>query len=120
VDIVSMTDLPLKDIPRLAKRLIETAEFLDGFFTWSWTTRDRNPRGAAIAEPRWEIRNRTGRPHDPELAALIDAAFRAAGHKEGFWIDATALDRIEKREKEGRVKAARRLRSRVNRHSPSK
>jgi hypothetical protein len=61
-----------------------------------------------IALLRWTIRNRTGSPHDFELATLIDAASHAAG-KSGIYLDATTLARIEKLEMEGRVKAACRL-----------
>ena len=57
-----------------------------------------------------------GAIRDSDVASGIEVSVAMTG----FYIDATALDRIEKREKEGRVKAARRLRSRVNRHSPSK
>ncbi len=114
VSIVSKRDSPLAEIVTLHRRLAETADFVEKFLSWNWYTRDRNQRNAVIAELRWEIRWRTGKPHDAELGILIDAAFRAAGVKETFYIDATALDRIEKREKEGRVKATGRLRSRLN------
>jgi len=120
VSIMSVTDYPVGEISGLGKRLAETAAFLEQLLSWNWYIRDRNPRNALIAELRWIIRERTGRPHDSELGVLIDAAFRAAGVNEGFYIDATTLDRIEKREKEGRVKATRRLRSLLNRISPSK
>ena len=82
-------------------------------------SRDRNPRNALIAELRWVIRWRTGSPHDRELTILIDAAFQAAGVKNGFYIEPSALDRIEKREKEGRVKAVSRFRSRLRSIYPS-
>ena len=110
VSIVSKTNCSLSEIRKLSRHLIETAEFVEKFLSWDWYTRDCNSRNALIAELRWETRSRTGRPHDSELSVLIDAAFRAAGVKEGYYIDATALDRIEKRQKEGRVKATRRLR----------
>jgi hypothetical protein len=51
----------------------------------------------------------TGRPHDTQLNVLIDAAFYAAGRKDGFHMDATALDRIEKRERESRMKATAKI-----------
>jgi hypothetical protein len=111
VSIQGDKDLSVDEVLRLSKRLNETAEFIEKFLSWDWCTRDRNPRNAVIAELRWQIRWRTGRPHDAELAVLIDAAYRAAGVKSGVFIDATALERIEKREKEGRVKVAGRLRS---------
>jgi len=112
VAILSPKDLATKEVLDISRRLRDTADFLEHFFRWDWYTRDQNPRNAIIAELRWTIRHRTGRPHDAELSALIDAAYRAAGIEEGCYIDATALDKIEKREKEGRVKATRRLRSR--------
>lgn len=40
-----------------------------------------------IAILRGTIRQRTGTPHDLELATLIDAASRAAG-KSGIYLDA--------------------------------
>ena len=120
VSIVSKIDYPKGEISSLRKRVNEMADFVEQFLSWNWYIRDRNPRNALIAELRWNIRERTGRPHDSELGVLIDAAFRAAGVNEGFYIDATTLDRIEKREKEGRVKATLRLRSLLNRISPSK
>jgi hypothetical protein len=101
-------DSSLGEGRRLKKSLITHARFLTHFLSWDWYIRDRNPRNAIIAELRWTIRWRTGKPHDRELAVLIDAAFRAAGLK-GLYLDNTTLDRIEKREKEGRVKAMRRL-----------
>jgi hypothetical protein len=113
VHLLGSTDLSAFEIPRLGNKLDETADFLEKFLSWDWYTRDRNPRNAVIAELRWQIRRRTGKPHDAELAALIDAGFRAVGFKQGIYIDPTALDRIEKREKEGRVKAMSRLRSRA-------
>jgi hypothetical protein len=120
VSIQSTIDYRTEKISSLGKRVAETSDFLEQFLSWDWYIRDRNARNALIAELRWNIRERTGRPHDSELGVLIDAAFRAAGVNEGFYIDATTLDRIEKREKEGRVKATRRLRSLLNRISPSK
>jgi hypothetical protein len=106
-------DIPPSNISGVVQQLIETADFIDEFSKWRWTTRHRNPRNALIAELRWTIRHRTGRPHDAELSALIDAAFRAAGVKNGCYIDASVLDRIEKREKESRVKATARFRFRT-------
>jgi hypothetical protein len=83
---------------------------LEHVLSWDYLVQYLNPRNVAIAELRWTIRKRTGRPHDPELSILIDAAFRAAGYKEGCYIDPAALDRIEKRQKESRVKANQRIR----------
>jgi hypothetical protein len=111
---VTRRDINLDDIARLRKRLLETADWVENFLSWDWYTRDKNRRNALIAELRWTIRHRTGRPHDHELNVLIDAAFRAAGLKKGPYLDPATLDRIEKREKESRVKAAKRLRSRIH------
>ncbi len=107
--VVSAQDLSIEEMRNLGKRLMETAEFLEKFLSWDWYTRDMNPRNSLIAGLRWTIRWRTGHPHDRELAILVDAAFRAAGINEGYYLDATTLDRIEKRDKEGRVKATGRL-----------
>ena len=58
-----------------------------------------NPRNSVIATLRWTIRDRTGKPHDRELNVLTDAAFRAAGYKDGYYLDSATLDRIEKRQR---------------------
>ncbi len=113
---VELTILSRKDSPSpasasLREDLLKTALMLDHFLSWDYCVRYLNSRNALIAELRWTIREKTGRPHDRELSVLIDAAFRAAGYKNGCCIDSTTLDRIEKREKENRVKANRRIRS---------
>ena len=95
---------PLNSLPELADR---TASFIEKFLSWDWYVRERNPRNALIAELRWTIRARTGKPHDRELSTVIDAACRAAGRPE-LCLDNSTLDRIEKREKESRVKCFRR------------
>jgi len=90
-----------EDLPDLADR---AASFIEKFVSWDWYIRERNPRNALIAILRGTIRARTGKPHDRELSTVIDAAFRAAGRTE-LYLDNTTLDRIEKREKENRVKS---------------
>ncbi len=99
-----------QDLPDLAKR---AASFIANLLSWDWYVRERNPRNVLIGELRWNIRARTGKPHDRELSTLIDAAYRAAGRKE-LCLDNTTLDRMEKREKETRIKSFRRL----NFHAP--
>ena len=94
----------LEDLPDLANR---AASFIEKFLSWDWYIRERNPRNVLIAELRCTIRARTGEPHDRELSTVIDAACRAAGRDE-LYLDNTTLDRIEKREKECRVKAFQR------------
>lgn len=101
---------PVSDTDTLRDDLLKAATTLEHFLYWDYVVRNLNPRNALIAELRCTIRERTGKPHDSELIVLLDAAFRAAGHKEGFYISPSALDRIEKREKESRVKATRRFR----------
>jgi hypothetical protein len=111
------TDLSLLEgLPDLADG---AASFLQKFLSWDWSIRKRNPRNALIAELRWTIRYRTGRPHDRELSTLIDAACRSAGRPE-LCLDNSTLDRIEKREKEIRVKSMRRLNSQARSSSPPK
>lgn len=90
---------------KLARDLAAAADLVNEFLTWDWYTRDRNNRNSVIAALRGQIRQSTGTPHDRELGTLIYAAFRAAGINEDFYLDAATLERIEKREKEGRVKA---------------
>jgi hypothetical protein len=108
--IVSTKDCSLGEIRDLVQRATKTADFLEKFVSWDWCSRQRNPRNALIAELRWTIRERTGKPHDRELSTVIDAACRAAGREE-LCLDNTTLDRIEKREKESRGKSFRRLNS---------
>jgi hypothetical protein len=115
--IFSRRDYPPPTIGTLREDLLKAASMLEHFLSWSYYVRQVNPRNAVIAELRWTIRHRTGRPHDREFTVLIHAAFRAAGFEEGCYIDATTLDRIEKRQKEGRVKANQRIRY-VNGSSP--
>jgi hypothetical protein len=104
------TDYPNYPTNRsLREDLLKAASILERYLSWHYCVCYRNPRHALIAELRWTIRDRTGRPHDRELNILFDAAFRAAGY-EGFYMDSTALDRMEKRQKESRVKMMRRMR----------
>jgi|ERR1017187_57993 hypothetical protein len=103
-------DYPLNSLRTLREDLLKAASMVEHFLSWDYSVRLLNARKALIADLRWTIRDRTGRPRDRELSILIDAAFRAAGHKEGFYIDATTLDRIEQRAKEGRVKACQKMR----------
>jgi len=86
------------------------ANFIEKFISWDWCVIKRNPRNSLIAELRWTIRERTGKPHDRELYTIIDAACRAAD-RDGLYLDNATLDRIEKRVTETRVKAAGRLNS---------
>jgi hypothetical protein len=87
---------------------VGAASFIEKFISWDWCVTERNPRNLLIAELRWNIRERTGKPHDRELSTIIDAAYRAAGRRE-LALDNTTMDRIEKRFMETRVKAGRRL-----------
>lgn len=96
---------PGEDLGDLAAR---SASFVEKFLSWDWCVIENNRRNALIAELRWTIRRRTGKPHDRELSTIIDAAYRAAG-RTGPCLDNTTLDRIEKRVKETRVKAVGRL-----------
>lgn len=119
VTIFGGRDYPLFAVGTLREDLLKAAEMLEHFLSWDYYVLNANPRNAAIAELRWMIRHRTGRPHDRELSVLIDAAFRAAGCKEGCFIDSNALDRIEKRQMESRVKANRRIQCLISASSPS-
>ncbi len=112
-------DYSVPAIGTLREDLLKAASMLEHFLSWDFYVRYLNSRNALIAELRWTIRERTGRPHDPEFGVLIHTAFRAAGFKEGCYIDSTALDRIEKRQREGRVKANRRMRRLISVASPS-
>ncbi len=101
------TDIqPGEDLRDLAAK---SASFVEKFLSWDWCVIEKHRRNALIAELRWTIRRRTGRPHDRELSTIIDAACRAAGHPE-LCLDNTTLDGIEKRVTETRVKSFSRLR----------
>jgi hypothetical protein len=97
----------------LREDLLKTASMIENYSYWHYCIRHINPRHALIAELRWTIRHRTGKPHDRELNILLDASFRAAGYKDGFYMDPNALDRIEKRQSESRAKVMRRIRERM-------
>ncbi len=93
-------------------RLTETADFPEKvleLFSWKWVIAEHNPRQNAIASLRWEIKWRTKKPHDTELADLLDAAFRAGGFKEGFHMEFESLKKTETTERETRKAARRKL-----------
>jgi hypothetical protein len=119
VTILSSKDYPDSTLSTLRDDLLKAATTLEHFLSWDYCVRNVNPRHAAIAELRWTIRQKTGRPHDRELNDLMDSGFRAVGSKEDSYIDSTTLDRIEKRQKESRVKAHRRIRSLMSMPSTS-
>lgn len=119
VEIFSTRDYPGPAIGKIPGDLLKAASMLEHVLSWDYLVQYRNNRNAVIAELRWAIRERTGRPHDRDLKILINAAFRAAGNKEGFYIHSTTLDRIEKRQKESRVKANRRMRRLIGASAPS-
>jgi len=99
--------------------LLKAATAVEHFLSWDYCVRNLNPRHAVIAELRWTIRQRTGRPHDSELNDLMDSAFRAAGSKKDSYIDSTTLERVEKRQRESRVKAHQRIRRLLSTSAPS-
>jgi hypothetical protein len=87
----------------------KAADFLENVSSWKWAVTEHNPRQNAIASLRWEIRSRTKKSHDTELADLLDAAFRAAGFKEGFRMQFESLKKTETAERETRKAARRKL-----------
>ena len=119
VEFFSRRDYPCTTIGTLREDLLKTASMLEHFLSWDYYVRYVNSRNALIAELRWTIRERTGRPHDLELGVLIHTAFQVAGFKEDCYIVPTALDRIEKRQREGRVKANRQMRRLISEAFPS-
>ena len=68
---ISTFDFSLDEIQNFSVLVRQTADFLEKFLSLDWFTRDMNPRNSRIAELRWTIRERTGSPHDRELADLI-------------------------------------------------
>jgi hypothetical protein len=117
--LASTRDADLSHLEGLPDLADGAASFIESFLSWDWSVRERNPRNALIAELRWTIRDRTGKTHDREFSALIDAACRSAGRPE-LCLDNSTLDRIEKREKEIRVKSMRRLNSQARSSLPLK
>ena len=70
---------------------------------------EHNPRQNAIASIRWEIKRRTKKVHDKELADLLDATYRAGGFKEGSYITPESLKKTQTTERETRKAARRKL-----------
>jgi hypothetical protein len=91
-----------------SQELGQAANLIEKLISSNWSVRDRNPRYTVIAQLRRTVRYLTGTPHDSALATLIDAALSTAG-KKCIFLDPHRLDRIEKRETEGRMKSARHL-----------
>jgi hypothetical protein len=87
----------------------KAADFLEKVSSWKWVITEHNPRQNAIAYLRWEIKSRTKKPHDRQLADLLDATFRAAGFKEGFYMTFESLKKTETIERETRKAARRKL-----------
>jgi hypothetical protein len=90
-------------------RFIETADFLEKVLSKKWVITEHNPRQNAIASLRWEIKWRTKKSHDTELADLLDATFRAGGFNEGFHMTFESLKKTETIERETRKAARRKL-----------
>jgi hypothetical protein len=75
-----------------------------------WVVTRHNSQQNAIAELRWTVRHRCGKPMDSALLSLLDAAFRAAGEK-GVRLDQDALKKVENTECKTRMKARQKLRN---------
>jgi len=95
--------------PDRIRELSTAADLLEEFLSWDWYIRHRNVRNSVIARLRWEIRWKSGAPHDKELGILIYASFRAAGIKEDSYLDTSTLNEMEQRDKGGRKNATCRL-----------
>ena len=87
-------------------RFVEATEFLEKVYRRNWVITEHNQRQNAIASLRWEIKWRTKKPHDTEVAALLDAAFRAGGFKDGLQMQLESLKKTESNER-GTRKTAR-------------
>jgi|SRR5580704_3649689 hypothetical protein len=90
-------------------RFKETADFLEQIVSKKWVITEHNPRQNAIADLRWEIKSRTKKSRDKELADLLDATFRACGFNEGFHVTVEFLKKTETIERETRKAARRKL-----------
>ena len=71
VGFVGKRDYPCTTIGTLREDLLKAASMLEHYLSWDYYVRYVNSRNALIAELRWTIRERTGRPHDSELGVLI-------------------------------------------------
>lgn len=88
---------------------MKAADFLERVSSWKWVVAEHNPRQNVIASLRWEIRWRTKKPHDKELADLLDATFRAGGFKQGLYMTFESLKKTETTARETRIVARRKL-----------
>jgi hypothetical protein len=83
--------------------LKQAADLLQKILSLRWAVAEHNPRQNEIASLRWEIRFRTGQPHDTELVDLLNVVFEAAGFKDGFRMDYAALKKLLKNETNTRM-----------------
>jgi hypothetical protein len=63
-----LRDHPVETADSLRQSFLNAASIVEHFLSWDYYVRHRNPRNTLIASLRWEIRYRTGRPHDGELS----------------------------------------------------
>jgi hypothetical protein len=90
-------------------RILEASDLLQKILSRRWAVAEHNPQQIAIAELRWEIRDRTGQVHDTALGDLLSAVFRAAGREEAFRLEYSALKRVLRNEENTRKAARRKL-----------
>jgi hypothetical protein len=90
-------------------RILEASNLLEKMLSRRWVRAQHNPQQIAIAELRWEVKNRTGLPYDTALVDLLSAAFRAAGREPSFRLEYSTLKKVLRNEENTRKAARRKL-----------
>lgn len=92
------------------ERLHEVADAVEDLaLRMKWAVIRQNVQQIEIASLRWEVRRKCGRPLDEEILNLLDAAFRAAGKKNGVPFTLDALKKVEITERKTRVIGRKKL-----------
>lgn len=92
------------------KALEEAAALLERILSLRWAVAEHNPQQNEIASLRWEVRFRTGQAHDTELVDLLNVVFEAAGCRDGFRKEYSALKKILRNEANTRLALRRKVR----------
>jgi len=92
------------------KNLEAAADLLEKVLSLRWAIAEHNPQQNEIASLRWEVRFRTGQAHDTALVDLLNVVFEAAGCREGFRMEYSALKKILRNEANTRMALRRKVR----------
>jgi len=97
------------------RQIKDAADLLRRVLSLNWAIAEHNPQHNEIATLRWEVRSRTGQPHDTELVDLLHVVFEAAGFKNGFRMEYSALKKILRNETNTRQALRRKVHRRRKR-----